>query len=107
MLHDHRAGLEAWHALFESPFGNRLDEILLGERLEAFDERRADEPLLVGAMATVAGGGAPGPKAIHRVGIDHVTVDYLIRKLAACASALILCLETRGDAEDADRGQWQ
>src|SRR5450432_4691965 len=58
--HDHRAGLEARHPFFETAFGNGLDEILLAEHLEALDQRRADQALLIRPVTAIARSGPPG-----------------------------------------------
>jgi hypothetical protein len=52
-----------------------LDEFLLGERFQAVDQRRADHAFLVGAVAAVAGRGAPGAKPGHGEGIHLVAFD--------------------------------
>src|SRR5262245_15338248 len=60
VVHHRLAGRETDHPFIEATVAHRLDEIVLAQSLQAFDERRADHAFLVGAMATVACAGAPG-----------------------------------------------
>ena len=57
-----------------------LDELFLGQRLQAVDQRRADQAFLVRAVAAVAGGLAPGAEALHRVLVDLVAVDHRVQR---------------------------
>src|SRR5947209_2828329 len=65
VVHDGLAGGEAHHALFEPAVAHGLDEVVLAERLQAFNERWADQAFLVGAVATIACSRPPCPEALH------------------------------------------
>src|SRR5207244_1146236 len=71
---------EAGHALVETAFAHGLQEVILAQGLEAVDQRRADHAFLVGAVAAVAGGAAPGAKALHGVGIDLVPIHHGVER---------------------------
>src|SRR3984893_1043269 len=79
IFHDRLALLEARHPFLGAALGHRLFEILHAERLEALDERRADQTLLIGAVTAIACARPPSAKAVHYVRIDLITVHYLVR----------------------------
>ncbi len=79
------------HALVEPTVAHGLDEVFLAERLHAFQQRRPDQPLLIGAVTAIARAGAPGAKAVHGVGIDLVAVDHRVQLAVAAAGGFVLC----------------
>src|SRR6266702_3571556 len=66
VVHDRLAGREADHAFLEPTVAHRLDEFFLAERFHTLEQRGSDKPLLICAVTAIAGGGAPGTKAVHR-----------------------------------------
>ena len=87
---------EADHAFVEPAVAYRLDEVFLAERLEAFQERRPDQALLVGAVTAVARGRAPGAKAVHRVGIHLVAVHDRVQRGFSAAGGLSCAMRLPG-----------
>src|SRR5437764_14057876 len=92
ILHDHRAGLEARHSLVQPPFGDGLYEVRLAEGLEALEQRRTDEPLLIGAVTTIASRRPPGAKAVHGNRINLDAVDDLVGMIRCRGLILVLRL---------------
>ena len=74
----------------EPAVAHGFDEILLAERLQAFQKRRPDHTLLIGAVTAVARACAPGAKAVHRVGIHLVAVRDGVQLGAARRRRLVL-----------------
>jgi hypothetical protein len=88
VLHHVRAVAETLHAFVEAAITHGLDELFLAQGFQAVDERRSDQALLVGAVATVARGLAPRAKALQGLRIDFVAVDdgieLVLRGSVAC-----------------------
>src|SRR5207244_6119109 len=64
VVHHRLARRKAYHSLVEAAVSHRLNEVLLADRLEAFQQRRPDETFLIRAMAAIARRCAPCAKAV-------------------------------------------
>ncbi len=78
VVHDDLAAGETHHAFVEPTVAHGLDEFFLAERFHALEQRGADQPLLIGAVTAIAGGGTPGTKAVHGLRIDLVAIDHRV-----------------------------
>src|SRR5262249_24480728 len=78
VLGDHLAAVEVRHALLGAAFHQRLLELVLGKPLQAFEEGRSDQALLLRSVTALAGERAPGPPAVERRLVDLVAVHDLV-----------------------------
>src|SRR6185295_4382590 len=91
----HLAAVEVRHALLRAPFHERLLELVLREPAQGIEQRGPDQPLLLGAVAALAGERAPGAPAfkcrlVHLVAVCGL-IRFVVGRLPGCDSGKRNC----------------